>query len=44
MSVSGGFAFACGIRGSGGLYCWGANDYGQLGDGTGWSAAPVVVP
>jgi alpha-tubulin suppressor-like RCC1 family protein len=31
--VSAGNAHACGIR-RGGLFCWGMNEYGQLGDGT----------
>jgi len=32
--ITAGVSFACGLA-SGKAYCWGANDYGQLGDGTG---------
>lgn len=33
-SLSAGYAHACGVTTSGDAYCWGANDEGQLGDGT----------
>lgn len=33
--LSAGFGFTCAITGSGATYCWGANDDGQCGDGTG---------
>ena len=33
-SVSAGWDFACGVRGVGAIYCWGANGSGQLGNGT----------
>jgi len=33
--VSTGVRFTCGIRGDAELYCWGRNNYGQLGQGAG---------
>lgn len=42
--VSAGNAFACGVTPVGEGYCWGANDVGQLGDGSTTDAsAPVRV-
>jgi alpha-tubulin suppressor-like RCC1 family protein len=34
VSISTGASFACGLTVSGLAYCWGLNNYGQLGDGT----------
>jgi alpha-tubulin suppressor-like RCC1 family protein len=34
----------CGVRKNGKLYCWGSNRYGEIGDGTGPSNAPVTTP
>jgi alpha-tubulin suppressor-like RCC1 family protein len=53
VAVSGGIAFSfvtageqhsCGIDEAGAAHCWGRNDTGQLGDGTGvFAASPVAV-
>lgn len=34
ISLAAGREFACGVSRSRATYCWGANDFGQLGDGT----------
>lgn len=34
VEVAGGFGHACGRGGDGSVWCWGENDYGQLGNGT----------
>lgn len=44
VSVSAGASHTCGAVASGTLYCWGINDFGQLGDGTGHiGLTPVAV-
>ena len=43
-SLSAGFAHTCGIAQDDRLWCWGRNEYGQLGDGSNASGAtPVAV-
>ncbi len=42
--VSAGFDYTCALTAAGAVLCWGANDYGELGDGTHTkSAVPVGV-
>ena len=33
VSLAGGDQHTCGIMNDGGVYCWGNNDFGQLGSG-----------
>jgi alpha-tubulin suppressor-like RCC1 family protein len=43
-TLSAGSSSICGVTTAGVAYCWGANDHGQLGDGTTISSnAPVKV-
>jgi regulator of chromosome condensation (RCC1) repeat-containing protein/Regulator of Chromosome Condensation (RCC1) repeat protein len=43
-AVSAGFDNTCGVTAAGAAYCWGANNDGQLGDGTGGTQlSPVLV-
>jgi len=42
--VSTGYEHSCGVTTTGQAYCWGSNDYGQLGDGTSTDrSTPVAV-
>ncbi len=44
VSVDAASLHTCGLTGTGAMYCWGANNNGQLGDGTTTSSAqPVAV-
>lgn len=44
-SIGIGYAHACAIKTSGAVWCWGRNDGGQIGDGTGGtSSAHVSTP
>jgi len=41
--VAAGNEHTCGKRTGLGIYCWGSNVYGQLGDGNAWYATPQVI-
>jgi cysteine-rich repeat protein len=43
LQVSAGGMHACAVSSDHGLYCWGWNLVGQLGDGTAWQLAPAPV-
>jgi alpha-tubulin suppressor-like RCC1 family protein len=44
-SLAAGEFHTCGLTASGSVYCWGNNDYGQLGEETSepWSTVPLLV-
>jgi len=42
-AISTGELHACIKTGTGGVKCWGNNEYGQLGDGSTWQTTPVWV-
>jgi alpha-tubulin suppressor-like RCC1 family protein len=45
QAVVTGYYRACGLTAEGTAFCWGRNDYGQLGDGTTQDRAePVAAP
>lgn len=44
VAVTAGFEHSCAVASSGQVWCWGDNEFGQLGDGAGEdSSAPVLV-
>ena len=43
LSLSLGDNHSCGVMASGGVYCWGADGQGQLGNGTGTTDQPLPV-
>jgi alpha-tubulin suppressor-like RCC1 family protein len=42
-AVSLGGLHTCAIKQDGSLWCWGGNDYGQLGKGSSWRTTPVYI-
>lgn len=42
-SLRSGFQSSCGVRADGSLYCWGGNDFGQLGTSAGAKPTPTLV-
>lgn len=45
-SIAGGTAHTCALTAGGAAYCWGANQYGNIGDGTktNRTAPTAVIP
>lgn len=39
-TIASGFFFACGLDAEGSIWCWGENDYGQLGTDDPWAVGP----
>ncbi|MFZ8804449.1 MAG: hypothetical protein ACO2PO_15890 [Candidatus Calescibacterium sp.] len=42
-SVALGDYHTCAVKTDGSLWCWCLNNYGQLGDGSGWKNTPVYI-
>jgi alpha-tubulin suppressor-like RCC1 family protein len=43
VAIAAGDSHTCALAASGAVWCWGKNDYGQLGDGTSVSGLPVAA-
>jgi alpha-tubulin suppressor-like RCC1 family protein len=41
--VAAGDKHTCAIEKDGSLWCWGNNEYGQIGDGSAWKSTPVYI-